>query len=149
MPQRDDRRPARRAVSPSAPARRGPGVRRVRSAASDVIPDRFFRQLVASMRNGVLAITRDGTVAEINAEACRIFQLKRTAGGSSGGRSPTCCAKHPDIVRVLHSAFELSHLPNRAELRLKSSRQGDRLHAVARARRARADRPASRCSSRT
>ena len=30
-------------------------------------------------------------------------------------------AKHPDMVRVLHSAFELSHLPNRAELRLKTT----------------------------
>ena len=30
-------------------------------------------------------------------------------------------AKHPDIVRVLHSAFDLSHLPNRAELRLKTT----------------------------
>lgn len=38
--------------------------------------DRFFRQLVAGMRNGVLAITRDGLVAEMNAEAQRIFQLK-------------------------------------------------------------------------
>ena len=35
--------------------------------------DRFFRRLVGGMRNGVLAITRNGNVAEINAEAARIF----------------------------------------------------------------------------
>ena len=72
------------------------------------------------MRNGVLAVTRNGTVAEINDEALRIFQLKRTA--KTAGRPFTeVLAKHPDIIRVLHSAFELSHLPNRAELRLRST----------------------------
>jgi nitrogen-specific signal transduction histidine kinase len=82
--------------------------------------DRFFRHLVGGMRNGVLAITRDGLVVEINAEAQRIFQLKRSQ--SSLGRHFTeVLAKHPDMVRVLHSAFELSHLPNRAELRLKTT----------------------------
>ena len=72
------------------------------------------------MRNGVLAITRDGLVAEINAEAQRIFQLKRSQS-SLGRHFSEVLAKHPDMVRVLHSAFELSHLPNRAELRLKTT----------------------------
>jgi signal transduction histidine kinase len=72
------------------------------------------------MRNGVLAITRDGYVAEINSEALRIFQLKRTQH-AVGRHFSEVLAKHPDIVRVLHSAFELSHLPNRAELRLKTT----------------------------
>jgi nitrogen-specific signal transduction histidine kinase len=72
------------------------------------------------MRNGVLAVTREGVVVEMNAEAFRIFQLKRTA--RAVGRPFTeVLAKHPDIIRVLHSAFELSHLPNRAELRLRST----------------------------
>ena len=82
--------------------------------------DRFFRQLVAGMRNGVLVITRDGLVAEINTEAQRIFQLKRSLR-FVGRHFSEVLAKHPDIVRVLHSAFELSHLPNRAELRLKTT----------------------------
>ena len=83
-------------------------------------PDRFFQHLFSSMRNGVLAITRDGTIAEMNAEAFRIFQLKR--GSAAVGLPFTeVLAKHPDIVRVLRNAFELSHLPSRAELRLKSS----------------------------
>ena len=82
--------------------------------------DRFFRRLVAGMRNGVLAITRDGNVAEMNAEAARIFKLKRTQR-MVGRHFSEVLAKHPDMVRVLHSAFELSHLPNRAELRLKTT----------------------------
>ena len=72
------------------------------------------------MRNGVLAITREGAIAEMNGEALRIFQLKRTS--TVVGRQFTdVLAKHPDVVRVLQSAFELNHMPNRAELRLKSS----------------------------
>jgi nitrogen-specific signal transduction histidine kinase len=82
--------------------------------------DRFFRHLVAGMRNGVLAITRDGKVAEMNLEAQRIFQLKRSHV-TVGRHFSEVLAKHPDMVRVLHSAFELSHLPNRAELRLKTT----------------------------
>ena len=82
--------------------------------------DRFFRRLVAGMRNGVLAITRDGNVAEMNGEAARIFQIKRSQR-TVGRHFSVVLAKHPDMVRVLHSAFELSHLPNRAELRLKTT----------------------------
>ena len=82
--------------------------------------DRFFRRLVGGMRNGVLAITRDGNVAEINVEAARIFQIKRSPG-MVGRHFSHVLRKHPDMVRVLHSAFELSHLPNRAELRLKTT----------------------------
>jgi nitrogen-specific signal transduction histidine kinase len=108
MPSTTRRRPnLRRAPLRPRPARRGES-------------DRFFRYLVGGMRNGVLAITRDGLVAEINAEARRIFQLKRSQR-SIGRHFSEVLAKHPDMVRVLHSAFELSHLPNRAELRLKTT----------------------------
>jgi PAS domain S-box-containing protein len=82
--------------------------------------DRFFRLLVHGMRNGVLAVTRDGMVAEMNDEACRIFQVTRTTN-LSGRHFSEVLAKHPDVVRVLNSAYELHHLPNRAELRLRSS----------------------------
>src|SRR5580693_9870896 len=80
--------------------------------------DRFFRHLVASMRNGVIAFHRDGTLALINDEAYRMFGVKR--GASDVGR-PFADVLHerPAVIRVLASAFELSHLPSRAELRLK------------------------------
>jgi nitrogen-specific signal transduction histidine kinase len=92
----------------------------VRRPSTQGESDRFFRRLVGGMRNGVLAITRDGNVAEINAEAARIFQIKRSPA-IVGRHFSKVLAKHPDMVRVLHSAFELSHLPNRAELRLKTT----------------------------
>ena len=80
--------------------------------------DRFFSHLVSSMRNGVMAFRRDGSLALMNDEAYRIFGLMPSAGDI--GR-PFADVLHdcPQIIRVLSGAFELSHLPNRAELQLK------------------------------
>src|SRR5262245_13912887 len=80
--------------------------------------DRFFRHVIGSMRNGVLAIRRDGAVALMNDEAYRIFSLVRRVDDI--GRSFTeVLRERPDGVRALAGAFELSYLPNRAEFRLK------------------------------
>jgi signal transduction histidine kinase len=84
------------------------------------VGDSFFRELVWSMRNGVLALTRDGAVAVMNDEAYRIFAL-RPDPEDIGRHFSDVLRSHPDVVRVLSSAFELSHLPNRAELRLKAT----------------------------
>src|SRR5215208_4636008 len=81
--------------------------------------DAFFRHIVAGMRNGVLAITRDGTLALINDEAYRIFGTR--PGESDLGMPLADVLKdHPDVVRVL-SAFDVHLLPNRLEMRLKPS----------------------------
>ena len=45
--------------------------------ASIGVDDAFFRQIVTGMRNGVLAITRDGRLAVINDEAYRHRQPRR------------------------------------------------------------------------
>src|SRR4051812_5755556 len=80
--------------------------------------DRFFRHIVSSMANGVLAVHRDGTLALMNQEAYRIFAL--TPGPDDIGRPfAEVLGPRADIVRVLTAAFELTHLPNRLELRLK------------------------------
>jgi len=84
------------------------------------VGDRFFRDMVASMRNGVLAVTRDGAIAVMNPEAYRIFGLAPHPA-DIGRAYADVLRVHPDMVRVMASAFELSHLPNRVELRLKST----------------------------
>lgn len=105
-PTRAPRRPARR------PALDAP--------VATMIDDRFFRHMVTSMRNGVLAVRRDGRVAVMNDEAYRIFALQPDPADI--GRPYTeVLRSHGDVLRVLASAFELSHLPNRVELRLKST----------------------------
>jgi len=82
--------------------------------------DVFFRHMVGNMRNGVLAIARDGSVVLVNSEACRLFGLP-TDGSIAGQHFRIALARHPDVIRVLGGAFEMATLPNRAELRLKST----------------------------
>jgi nitrogen-specific signal transduction histidine kinase len=83
-----------------------------------VLDDRFFRHLVSSMRNGVIAVHRDGSVALMNDEAYRIFGLTRVPG-DIGRPFVDVLRERPAIIRVLSGSFELTHLPNRAELRLR------------------------------
>jgi PAS domain S-box-containing protein len=80
--------------------------------------DPFFRHIVGSLRNGVIAFHRDGTLALMNDEAYRIFGLTRRAG-DIGRPFTEVLQPRPAVIRVLSGAFEMSHLPNRAELRLK------------------------------
>jgi signal transduction histidine kinase len=113
-PQRPGVRPVRRPPRPAAPVTERRAVTRPPAAADD----RFFRDLVSSMRNGVIAIHRDGSLALMNDEAYRIFSLTRQVE-DVGRKFSEVLHERPAAIRVLASAFELSHLPNRAELRLK------------------------------
>jgi signal transduction histidine kinase len=74
--------------------------------------------MVANLRNGVLAINREGLLVLINDEACRIFGLP-PEGEYLEMPYATVFRHHPDVVRVLGGAFDMAMLPNRAELRLK------------------------------
>jgi PAS domain S-box-containing protein len=110
MPQRSDARAGRRTAPPPA--------KRVVPRAAGAPDDRFFRHIVSSMRNGVIAIRRDGSIALMNDEAYRIFSLTREA--DDVGRPFTEVLKNrPDVQRVLAGAFEMTTLPNRVEMRLK------------------------------
>ena len=82
--------------------------------------DAFFRHIVSGMRNGVLAITRDGGLALMNDEAYRIFAV--TPSPTDLGRpAAEVLRDHPEVVRVLAAVFDLHLLPNRVELRLRPS----------------------------
>ncbi len=104
-------RPTRRTSPRTAPKRR---------AAADATgaEDPFFRHIVSSMRNGVIAFYRDGRLALMNEEAYRIFALTRRPG-DIGRPFTEVLQERAAVIRVLTGAFEMSHLPNRAELRLK------------------------------
>ena len=90
----------------------GLAVRHTRLAGG--IDGAFYRHMVAGMRNGVLAITRDGAVALINDEALRIFGLAQNDAWLGHNRSPrrarstTTCGR-PDV------GLRARPLPNRAE----------------------------------
>ena len=82
--------------------------------------DPFYRDLVWSLRNGVLAIKRDGRVSVINDEAYRILGL-RACATDLGRPYADVLGPCQDVAQILRTAFEVSHLPNRAELRLKTT----------------------------
>ena len=116
------------AAKPMRPARtRKPGpARPSRSAApkedsgANVVPDGFYRDMVWNLRNGVVAITRDGRVAVMNAIAYRVLGLKPRSK-DIGRHFSEVLKEVPDVARIVAGAFEISHLPNRAELRLKNT----------------------------
>ena len=72
------------------------------------------------MRNGVLAITREGRLVLMNDEAYRIFGLTPRAD-DVGQPVSAVLRRHADVVRVLSGVFDLHTLPNRVEMRLKPS----------------------------
>jgi signal transduction histidine kinase len=84
------------------------------------IDDMFLRHMVAGMRNGVLAFTRDGRLTLINREAYNIFDIAPQLHDL--GRPITeVLQAHHEVVRVLNTVFDVHVLPNRAELRLRPS----------------------------
>jgi signal transduction histidine kinase len=109
----------RAAQGPKAASRR-PARKTTSTSTGFAVPEGFYRDLVWNLRNGVLAITRDGQIAVMNDNAYGILGLK--ARPSDMGRSFVEVLRElPDVCRILGSAFDLSHLPNRAELRVKKT----------------------------
>ena len=84
------------------------------------IDDVFLRHMVAGMRNGVLAFTRDGKLALINREAYNIFDIA-PQDHDLGRPVAEVLQAHPEVVRVLSTVFDVHLLANRAELRLRPS----------------------------
>jgi signal transduction histidine kinase len=96
------------------PARRSPEV----EPGDGDVAESFYRDLVWNLRNGVIAVSRDGRIAVMNEVAYRIFGIEPQR--SDIGRPYVDVLEDvPDVIRIIASAFELSHLPNRAEHRLK------------------------------
>jgi two-component system nitrogen regulation sensor histidine kinase GlnL len=84
--------------------------------------ERFFRHLVFNLRNGVLAITRNGEVAAMNDIAYRVLGL-RPQPDDLGQPFTRVLHDCPEVTRVLQQAFESDDLPNRAEMRLRKTRR--------------------------
>ena len=97
-----------------------PSTRRPSRRAGAVAADSFFRDLVWSLRNGVLAVMCDGTVTVMNEVAYQILGLTRRPS-DIGMHFSEVLKGQQEVCRIVSNAFELSHLPNRAELRLKNT----------------------------
>ncbi len=82
--------------------------------------DSFFRDLVWGLRNGLIAVLRDGTVTVMNDVAYQILGLEKRPS-DIGKPFKVVLQNQQDVCRIVAGAFELSHLPNRAEMRLKNT----------------------------
>ncbi len=83
----------------------------------EIVPERFYRDLISGMRNGVIVIRRDGRLVAINDAA--YASLDMLPGPHDVGRPiALVLADVPEMVRVLEGAFGTDPLPNRAEVRL-------------------------------
>ncbi len=114
-----DRAAARRPAPASSSRKRKP-VTAPAGAAEPDVAESFYKDLVWNLRNGVVAVTRDGRVAVMNEVAYRILGLQPRRS-DIGSPFAQVLKDVPDVSRIVSGAFELSHLPNRAELRLKST----------------------------
>jgi signal transduction histidine kinase len=105
-----------------APARRAGTSSRAQAHArlAGGIDGAFYKHIVTNMRNGVLAITREGTLALINDIACEVLGLP-DAQCQLGRPIAEAFENHPEILFILADVFERDHLQNRAEIRLKPS----------------------------
>ncbi len=83
----------------------------------ELVPERFYRDLISGMRNGVIVIRRDGRLVAINDAA--YASLDMLPGPHDIGRPIAhVLADVPEMVRVLEGAFGSDPLPNRAEVKL-------------------------------
>ncbi|BCS35214.1 hypothetical protein TBR22_A44410 [Luteitalea sp. TBR-22] len=100
-----------------APGGAGASNRTVAHQQVDLVPERFYRDLISGMRNGVIVIRRDGTLVAINDAA--YASLDMLPGSADVGRPISAVlADVPEMVRVLEGAFGSDPLPNRAEVKL-------------------------------
>ena len=120
MPDRKPRAALRRSAPTAKAGTKRSTTARGARAAEAIATESFYRDLVWNLRNGVLAITRDGRVAVMNEVAYRILGLIPKPS-DIGSPFTTVLRDRPDVTRIVSGAFDLSHLPNRAEMRLKST----------------------------
>jgi PAS domain S-box-containing protein len=111
---------ARAARAIASDARLGVVTLPPRRAVEAALAEPFLRDMVRSMRTGVLAITREGRIAMMNALAYRTLGLTPRAD-DVGRPFADVLGDLREVSRIMATAFELEHLPNRAELRLKGS----------------------------
>ncbi|UCF69416.1 MAG: PAS domain-containing protein [Acidobacteriota bacterium] len=78
----------------------------------------FFKRLVEGMRCGLITVDHRGRVLMINELAREILELKEPLPAEVPVH--VALSTHPRLARVLLDALQMSHLPNRAELELRT-----------------------------
>jgi len=82
------------------------------------VQDAFYRSLIDGMRCGVLIIDRDGRLVKVNDLGRQILELSDETG--PGTPVEEVLREHLQLARILRESFNMSNLPNRAEMDLRS-----------------------------
>lgn len=90
------------------------------SPKNNGVSDRFFRDLVAGLRSGAIAITATRQVAVMNDVAYRVLGIRQEES-DTGRPYEDVLQSCPEIVGLLSNALDGDQLPTRAELRLRAT----------------------------
>jgi signal transduction histidine kinase len=82
------------------------------------VGDAFYRSLIDGMRCGVLIISRGGRLVKVNELGSQILDLPEVTG--PGTPVEEVLQEHPQLAQILRESFNMSNLPNRAEMDLRS-----------------------------
>lgn len=82
----------------------------------------FLSGLIQGMRCGVLAIDPEGRLHLLNEPGRQILELDEMP--PRGVTVEQALGRHPQLARVLRESFEMSSLPNRAEIELEGTAAG-------------------------
>ncbi len=80
--------------------------------------DAFFRRVVQGMRCGIMTVDREGRVLTVNDLAREILEITAPVQPERPVRE--VLAHHPRLAQVLLDSLNMSHLPNRAEMEIRS-----------------------------
>lgn len=98
--------------------RHGEGDRPAVVCDTPAMRDEFFRRVVEGMRCGIITVDRSGHVVTVNGLARQILQLEDRA--IEGGPVTDVLAGQPRLAEVLLAALDMTHLPNRAEMEIRT-----------------------------
>lgn len=80
--------------------------------------DSFFRRVMEGMRCGIVTVDTAGRLLTVNELAREILELDGSVDGMP--HVTEVLSRHPRLAEVLLDALEMSHLPNRAEMEIRS-----------------------------
>ena len=88
------------------------------ASSATALEDAFYRRVVEGMRCAILTVDDEGRVLTANRMAREILEIDEAV--LSGLPVNTVLARHPRLAEVLLASLEMSNLPNRAEMEIRS-----------------------------
>jgi PAS domain S-box-containing protein len=95
-----------------------------RSPVDETVDELFYRRVVEGMRCGIITVDVHGRVITVNEHARDILEMEESI--EPGGPVREVLGHHPRLAEVLVEALEMSYLPNRAEMEIRTRSEDGR-----------------------